>query len=142
MGLDDCVIFYRSKSVVEAVREMNEDLDALAYYYYLNKITLNASKTKYVIFSAVNKVIQTHQPPSFQGESIERVSHIKYLGLTLDQNMTPMEHIRQLQLKISPYVGLLCRLKYSLPSRMLKLIYSFIHLQQFALSRHDMGRCK
>jgi Reverse transcriptase (RNA-dependent DNA polymerase) len=116
---DDCVIFYRSKSVVEAVREMNE-----AYYYYLNKITLNASKTKYVIFSAVNKVIQTHQPPSFQGESIERVSHIKYLGLTLDQNMTWMEHIRQLRLKISPYVGLLCRLKYSLPSRMLKLIYS------------------
>jgi hypothetical protein len=59
----DCVIFYRSKSVIKAVQKMNEGLDLLADYYYLNKITPNASKipkTKFIVLSAVNKVIQSH----------------------------------------------------------------------------------
>jgi hypothetical protein len=64
---DDCVIFYLSKSVVDVVRKRNENLDVLANYYYLNKITLNAFKTKYVIFNAVKKIIHTRQKSIIAG---------------------------------------------------------------------------
>jgi Reverse transcriptase (RNA-dependent DNA polymerase) len=123
MFADDSALFYPSSSPEDAVVSMNHDLELIADYLYMNKITLNLTKTKYVLFRARNKALGTANDPSFCGSIIERVANFKYLGLILDEFVTFGAHIRELTKKISPFVGLLYRLSCFLPQRLLKLMY-------------------
>ena len=53
---------------------------------------------------------------------------IKFLGLTLNENLSWKPHTDKLANKISKYIGILNRLKRYLPSHILKIIYcSIIH---------------
>jgi hypothetical protein len=89
-------------------------------YFTANKLTLNADKTSYLFFSALNKKLPD-MPPLFYGTSpIKREKEVKYLGLYMDEH-----YIRG---KISPMVGMLYKLKFYLPSGILKPIHhAFIH---------------
>jgi hypothetical protein len=123
MFADDSALFYPAKSAEEIIDYMNHDLALIADYLYMNKITLNVTKTKYVLFRARNKTLRITGDLSYCGLTVERVEHFRYLGLELDEFMTFGPHIQKLAKKISPFVGLLYRLSRVLPQRLLKLVY-------------------
>ena len=49
------------------------------------------------------------------GTMLERVDTFKYLGITIDQNMTWSGHIESLLSKANQRIGLLRRVKHLLP---------------------------
>jgi hypothetical protein len=76
-----------------------------------------------LVFRALNKKLPD-MPPLFYGTStIKRVSEVKYLGIYMDEQLNFKWHIEKLRGKISPMVGMLYRLKFYLPYRILKSIY-------------------
>ena len=61
-------------------------------------------------------------------KKVERVSHITFLGLIIDENLTWEKHIRKLESQISKTIGVMYRVKPFLNVNCLKLIYfSLIH---------------
>jgi hypothetical protein len=67
--------------VTELVESIQVDLTRLKPYFTANKLTLNANKTSYLVFRALDKKLPD-MPPLFYGTSqIKRVNEVKYLGL-------------------------------------------------------------
>jgi hypothetical protein len=83
-------------------------------------------KASYLVFRALNNKMPD-MPPLFYGTSpIKKVNEVKYLGLYMDEPLNFKRHIEKLRGKISPMVGMLYKLKFYLPSRILISIYSNI----------------
>ena len=73
-----------------------------------NKLTLNADKSSFTIFKSNKKVI--HNIPDkieFLGQNIKRSTHNKFLGITLDENLTFNNHITELSNKLKKLLILL-----------------------------------
>ena len=92
----------------------------------MNKLSLNVTKTKYMVFHFRQRKLRDGAIPKFKiNESkIERVREFNFLGLTINEHMTWCSHIRKISTKISLVVGIMNRLKHFLPHSAPKLMYN------------------
>ena len=70
------------------------ELSTVSEWLAANKLTLNIAKTKYVIFGKPRQL--TNLPNynlTINNQQIERVQHMKYLGVTLDASLNFNKHI-------------------------------------------------
>ena len=104
---------------------VNNELNLVSRWLCSNRIQINVSKTKYILFSLRRTVTL---PPIMIGNSeIERVESIKFLGVHLDQNLKFDQHITYLSHKLSKSIGILNRIKFFMPEPvMIKLYYALI----------------
>ena len=59
---------------------------------------------------------------------LTKVSTVKFLGVTLDENLTFKDHVNKVTSKISKSVGVMRRLHCQLPANvMVKLYYSLVY---------------
>jgi Reverse transcriptase (RNA-dependent DNA polymerase) len=125
---DDAILIYSNNNFHQMQRDMEDDLNTIYNWFYSNQLTFNANKTKYIIFQQKNKQIPIPQPLLVHGVEIERVSKSKYLGLILDNKLNWTDHINYIKSKIKPFLSLLMRTNYLLPSATkLSVYYSNIH---------------
>ena len=90
----------------------------------LNKLSLNISKTKFIIFHTSNKE-NTYIPIiEINNLKIDRVGKFNFLGVILDENLNWKDHINKISTKISRVTGILCKMKHSMPPFILKTIYN------------------
>ena len=94
-----------------------------------NRLTLNILKSNYVIFRPYQKTL-SHPVQIMMYDSekncpaaLESQKYVKYLGLLIDSSLTWKNHIDQIALKISKTVGLLAKLRHSVPRTTLLNIY-------------------
>ena len=118
---DDAILIHANKNCLRLHQLINE-------WFYENLLTLNVEKTKFIFFKTRNKPL-TELPPVFiDGTEIERVSHNKYLGLMLDEQLNWGHHISLIRKTVNPYLCMLRRTAYLLPScTRLSVYYSYIH---------------
>ena len=103
---------------------LNRELNNVYEWLSINKLSLNVSKTKYILFHAKNKRLTDIIPQLFiNGIPIERVTSFDFLGLVIHENLIWKNHADKVANKISKYMGILCRLKRYLPVNILKIIY-------------------
>ena len=95
---------------------LNNELSKIHLWLSVNKLTLNIEKTKFMVFHPYQKDIsKLIQSLIINGIELERVDHIKCLGVILDENMSSKPHLDMLANKISKYTGILNKLKHYLP---------------------------
>lgn len=81
---DDAVLSYANNSILNLVSDMQYDLNLLCKWLYNNLLTLNADKTKYIIFHSPRKKIEKSSITLHTNNTIiEQVEQIKYLGLNI-----------------------------------------------------------
>ena len=103
---------------------LNSELSEVHDWLMLNKLTLNISKTKFMIFHPVQKDITGLIPTlEINGIEIERVSQIKNLGVILDENLSWKSHPNMFFNKMSTYAGILNKLKKYLPLNVMRILY-------------------
>ena len=125
---DDTALFYDTKDPVTISLNIKHDLSVLLEYFKSNLISLNMSKTKFMIFQSPHKILTSVPPLQVCDITIERVNSFKYLGVTLDVNMSWQEHINITCNKIAPLVSLLRKLSWFVPTNvLLKIYFAFIH---------------
>ena len=71
---------------------LNNELMNISYWLKVNKLSLNVSKTKYMIFHTKNKDIPDVQL-YLDGDRLERVGSFDFLGITIDESLTWNDHI-------------------------------------------------
>ena len=90
-----------------------------------NKLSLNLSKTKYIIFS--HNAVPQNLDIFIRNEKLSRVSNTNFLGIHIDEKLTFKHHVNFLSNKISRSIGILYRIKSFLPSSVLiSLYYAFV----------------
>ena len=91
----------------------------------LNRLSLNISKTNFVIFHAINK--PNHNVTILiNKQAIHKVKYVKYLGILIDSHLTFKDHINELNKKISRAIGILYRLRQYVTTKILCNVYCAI----------------
>ena len=104
-------------------RRINVELQNVYNWLCVNKLSLNVSKTRCIIFR--NKKISTvNLPYNFEinGEKVECVSQFNFLGIMLDEFLIFAPHVKKISSKISRTLGIIKRVRKILPFKALKSI--------------------
>ena len=106
---------------------MNNGLDKLNTWFRSNKLSLNLKKTNYMLLGTRNKTNQFKDKfnLSINDTELDEVNAFKFLGVTVDQNLTWKNHIDELAKKCSSRIGILYKVRQFLPeSALLSLYYT------------------
>ena len=106
------------------------ELDKLQIWFNTNKLSLNVSKTKFMIFGNIhNKGIDLDKIKVYiNGYAIERVTSIKFLGVIIDSNLNWHEQISKVSDKLSKSLAILYKVRYILDKSSLLTIYNSLFL--------------
>ena len=132
MYADDTTLFATLSST--STREVsnfenciNIELSNVNDWLKVNKLSLNASKTKYMIFRPKNKHIPNINL-TIDNVTIEEVVEFDFLGIVIDKNLTWSNHIFKIQMKLAKISGILNRLKHFIPTETSLTIYNSLIL--------------
>jgi len=126
---DDTNVFHSHKSLHELYQIINQELTYVVDWFRINKLSLNIGKTNFILF-------RSHRKPSPQlninllidGNVIPQVTQTKFLGVVIDQHLNWSEHIKIVSMKIAKNIGVLNRLAFYVPKKvLLNLYYSLIY---------------
>ena len=106
---------------------INTELDKISEWLKINKLSLNADKTKSMLFHMPQKNIQT-LIIIIDTIVIECVDSFNFLGIYLDKYMNWKRHTDYIASKISKSIGILNRLKHILPTEIKIMIYNSLIL--------------
>ena len=120
---NDSTVFTSDSDINSVHATVNRELVGVDNWLKTNRLSLNVSQTSYMIIC--------NQKNSFDIKILEsiltKVSIVKFLGVTLDENLTFMDHVNKVTSKISKSVGVMRRLHCRLPANvMVKLYYSLV----------------
>ena len=74
-----------------------------------NKLSVNISKTNYVIFKSRNRKFHINIPLTFDGNPITQKKTVTFLAVDIDENLTWRTHINNVCKKISKSMGIIFR---------------------------------
>ena len=118
---DDTSLIYPMNDK-NARQSLEMELEYLFEWLTLNKLSLNISKTKYMLFSTREKNV-TYPIVTINKQIIENVSEFNFLGVKLDENMTWNSHTNQIANKINRNIAIMHKLKHILPTFTMKTLY-------------------
>lgn len=121
---DDTCLFYFGSSIQQIVAHAQEDLNKLFSWFQYNLLTINISKTCYVIFKSRNKVIPSHDALKINNIIIQEKACEKYLGLRMDSGLTWNAQIEHIRTKLSSLTGSLRRIVRCIPRQIRYTIYN------------------
>lgn len=136
---DDSNIFVVSDNTSALFNTANNELLKLSNWISANKLVVNYEKTNYMVFepnkkNTVSQSLIVNGSLIFNGNVINRVHSVKYLGVFIDDKLNWNEHINSLSNKISSLIGILYRNKHFLPPDCKRNIY-------FALAYSNIIYC-
>ena len=113
---------------------INLELNKIADWLAVNKLSLNVQKTKLMIFHYRQRILTENDIPRLMINNaiIELVTEFNFLGLTVNEYMNWNSHTQKIANKISRTLGVMNRLKRYLPFSAMKLMYDSLilsHLQ-------------
>jgi hypothetical protein len=113
-------LFVFENSCYEVNQEANYHVSELSKWFIANKLSLNISKTCYMVFSSKsNDDIVLY----YGRHSIAKVDSCRYLGVIIDKELKWTAHIEQLYSKLIKFTGIFYKLRTKLPEQILKQIY-------------------
>ena len=148
----DDTIFVNSNKDLKILEETtNNQLEKAKIWFWSNKLSLNISKTKYIVFKT-NRM--TNITPEFRiaigDREVERIGNdcnqksFKFVGVHLDENMSWEHHINHVINKISSSNFALNQLKKFVPTNIRKTIYNSLvkpHIE-YAIISWGNSKCE
>ena len=131
MFADDTNLFCSDLNIKVLFQRVNAELDSINTWFRVNKLSLNANKTKYVLFHKprLKENLPLKLPDLYLNNiKIKRETFLRFLGVMVDENLTWKKHIELIENKVSKNVGILFKASRLLNLQCLKSIYfSLVH---------------
>ena len=89
----------------------------------VNKLSLNMSKTNYIIFHPTTMKIPTDIVIKIGNKHLRRANYVKNLGLLLDENLSWKYHLSELSKKLARTCGIFFKVRSFLPSTLIVVYY-------------------
>ena len=143
MYADDTSIIYAGKDVKEINDFLNNDLKSINTWLSANKLTLNLTKTEFLVITSRQRRVYLSDNPSLIIDNfpIEQVSSTKSLGVHIDENLSWNTHIDCVCKKISSALGLIKRIRNFVPLHTLLNIFNGLVKPQFDYCSTVWGCC-
>ena len=109
--------------------ELNKDLKHASTWLNANRLSLNVSKSKLLIFQSKYKNIDYSKTSiKLNGIRLLPNDHVKYLGIFIDNNLSWDYNTIQLSIKLSRTNGILSKLRHFTPlSSLISVYYSLFY---------------
>ena len=88
---DDACLVYSCKDAKQLEKRVNLELIKVNIWRKLNKLSVNFSKSNYIIFT--NKQNNYNYTINMDGHRLERTEEMKYLGVILDHKLSWSKHV-------------------------------------------------
>jgi hypothetical protein len=125
---DDTNLIFKDNSITSLVDKTNREIDRLYQWFNAKKLSLNTDKTKYIIFRPPHTPLPAIVKLTIDGNIIERVNSIKFLGVHIDEFLKWEIHINIKSNQIAKTLGIINRVKHDLHPKTIKTLYdSLIH---------------
>jgi hypothetical protein len=121
---DDTNIFYSNSDIIELERIVNAELSKLSNWFMANRLSLNATKTNFIIFG--NKKVSKcgrEFKLVLNGNVLERTDCTKFLGVYFDEKLKWHIHLNHVSGKLAKGLGMLGRVGRILPFNVLRTLY-------------------
>ena len=107
---------------------INRELSEVSNWFKANKLSVNATKTNYMIMGTQHMTSMEDQSVSnvdiiLDKTKLKRVDKMKFLGVTIDENLSWKNHIDGITKTISRNIGMINKLKFIIPERILHTLY-------------------
>ena len=124
MFADDTNLFLSDPKLSKLITTVNEEIIKITRWLKLNKLSLNLSKTHYILFHVRQKTLPIDISVKIDNISIKQVKFTKFLGVLINENLTWTEHIDNLINKANKNIGVIRKLRCILPFRVLRTLYN------------------
>ena len=106
--VNDTTVIVESDSVSDAIALINIELIKLNIWLQANKLTLNTTKTHYMVFDRGKKQ-SGNNLLTLNNNSIGYVKFTKFFGVIIDEQSNWLNHISYVKIKISKGLGIILR---------------------------------
>ena len=115
MFADDTQVDTSDENINVIVENLNHDLEKVSTWMSANQLTLNHSKTEYMIVGSNRRINQIDIHPHIYiyigGRKVDRVKITKSLGVKIDENLSWNAQVDQITNKVNAALGILRRLE-------------------------------
>ena len=125
MYADDTHLTYAGDCVDSLQLYLNLDLENVRNWLRANKLTLNMTKTEFMIISSRQRFSTLTDSPTItiNDNQVSQVTTAKSLGVTIDNKLDWSSHIDKLTKKVASGIGAIKRIRHLVPRATLHLIY-------------------
>ena len=139
---DDTGLYTYSRDFGSLLDSAKIEFRKLFKWCKLNKLTINYSKTCFLLFHAKNKAV----PDNFDhievdGIKINRSVVTKYLGTFLDENLNWHAHIDHLCKSLIKYFGIFNKIRHFVTSKIARQLYFAFIYSRISYSIEVYGTC-
>jgi hypothetical protein len=133
---DDTALCYSEDNWQIVQQAMNKDLEALKWWFTVNRLVLSAEKTKYINFTLKNSFnfvdnikykctlcLSRHTTCNLKCATVNQTKIIKYLGLQVDEELGWKFHLNKLKDKINMALRYFYFLRELSNSQVLRMLY-------------------
>lgn len=125
---DDTALFLSDKDLKSLNKKVNTELIKIEQWLNSNKLSLNYSKTNYLLIRPKSRNPNYNFTINIKGIEIKQSHSAKYLGIIIDENLDWKPHIQYLHKKLSHTVGIIAKMRYYLNNQnLIGLYYAFFY---------------
>ena len=137
---DDTTVTIEGKNEAELINILNTELQKLNCWLKANKLTINVSKSHFMVFHRGKRKLDVNNP-SLNNIALKRVNYSKFLGVIIDDGLKWTNHISYIKNKIAKGFGIILRARRFFNRKtLLNLYHSFIFSILNLLCR-NLGQC-
>ena len=142
MYADDTGLYSTGPSISAMEETMNRDLSKLCCWLLANRLSINAVKRKFMIMASPYNMSKSVDKPEINvlGKSLEQVTSIDYLGMTMDQYLRWDKHVGALCKKLKSAISSIKTVSY-LPTSALVNIYQSLMESKLRYCNTVWGNC-
>jgi retron-type reverse transcriptase len=139
---DDTILLCNSADVSKIKDDLECDLNQACTWFARNKLHLNISKCKFMMFGTSRR-LQFTQPPEIyiDNERLEQVESYKYLGLWMDSTLSWKHHLQKLCNKVKQRIGIIRRIRHLIDEDLCLILYNALILPLFDYCDVVYGNC-
>ena len=143
MYADDTHLTYAGDCVDNLQLYLNQDLENVLKWLRANKLTLNRTKTEFMLIGARQRLSTLAVSPTvtIYDNQVSQVTTAKSLGVTIDNKLDWRSHIDKLTRKVASGTGAIKRIRHLVPQATLLLIYQALIQPHFDYFNFVWGNC-
>ena len=112
-----------NKSLDVLSKNLSKDVKSLSQWLKANKLSLNISKTKLIIFHRNTASIDHTLKLKLDGKRLSSSKLVKYLGVLLDEHLQWNDQLAHVKIKLNRAIGILCKIRHNANPTILKGVY-------------------
>ena len=117
-------IYAYSNNCLKTINKVIQaEINKVTEWLNVNKLSLNISKTKFILFRSINKKPKENVKITINNINIDQVKRTNFLGVIIDECLTWNDHITKVAKTISRASGIIAKIRHFVNRNALKLIY-------------------